>query len=330
MTTLRSLLLVGLTSLALGCNVGSTVQNNSPDASPVDDTDGAPTSNAQISGDITGNQVWMDAIEMTGDTTIKPGVRVTVAAGTAFTAAQNAMLRVEGELVFEGSEAEPITMNPVAGAGGWGGILAEAGGKVTLLNVTGSKVATLVNCSTGAISCHLEGVNFTDLGKVLDTKAPSVLSKSNVSDMANAGVAVGEGADLTIVDSTIWTSTHDIIVQNGGNLLIEYSEVGGANMSYEHCDLHIGRAGTFTLRYSNIVSAIYGIMIGNTTNAVLQYNNFMGNDPGQDISPVGPNTNADMRFNYWDKGAPTDLGADYNVGDVSATPIAEAGPRIQQ
>jgi len=330
MIKLRPLILVSAMCLAVGCDVGTTVPNNNnggADAAPIDDTDGTPTANAQVSGDITSNQVWMDSIEMTGDATIKPGVKITVTAGTTFTAAQNALLRVEGELVFDGTVAAPITMNPSEGAGGWGGIVAESGGKVTLRNVTGTQVATLVNCGTGAISCDLEGVNFVDLGKVIDTKAPSTLSKSDVSQMANGGVVVGTGGDLHIVDSKIWTSTHDIIIQNGGDLLIEYSEVGGANMSYEHCDLHIGSANSFTLRYSNIVSAIYGIMLGGTNNAVIQYNNFTQNDPGKDVSPIGTNTNVDMRYNYWDKGAP-DLGAEYNAADPALAAIPEAGPRL--
>jgi len=325
---MRLIALSSLTCLALACDPGATVNSHpSADAGTVDQTDGAPTSNAQISGDITSNQAWSGEIELSADATIKAGVVVTMAAGTTFTGAQGALLRVEGELSVNGTAAEPVTMNPVDGAGGWGGFVAESGGKVALHNITGTKVATLLNCASGALECILDGVHFTGFGKVIDASAPATLMASDVSDMANAGIAIKPGADVHIVDSKIWTSTHDIVVQTGGDLLIEYSEIGGANLSYEHCDIHIGAADSFTIRYSNMVDAVYGMMLGNTTNAVIQYNNFIGNDPGHDLSPIGPNTAADVRYNYWDQGAPS-LGADYDTSSPASAKITEAGPRI--
>jgi len=68
------------------------------------------------------------------------------------------------------------------------------------------------------------------------------------------------------------------------------------------------------------------MMLGGTNGAVMQYNNFVENDAGQDISEVGVNTLVDLRYNYWDQGAPA-LGAAYDVSMPAAARIADAGPR---
>lgn len=309
------------------CTVGDTTGNpgGSPDAgAPAVDAD--PNGTAEIRGSISENAAWGGTVTLAENATIETGVVVTVAPGTVFEGAQGAILTVLGELRVEGTAAAPVTMNPVADAGGWGGIVVESGGAASLSHATGAKVATLLSCKAGAVTCTIDSVEFTDLGIALTAASVATVSKSSFRDLANGGISVTATGDLTITDTYVWTSTHDLVVASGGRLIIDHSEIGGAQQSYEHCDLHIGSASELKITNSNIVSAIYGMMIGGTTNAVIQYNNFIGNDPDQDISPVGPNTAVDLRFNYWDKGAPT-VGAEYDTSSPAATMYAEAGPR---
>ena len=42
---------------------------------------------------------------------------------------------------------------------------------------------------------------------------------------------------------------------------------------------------------------------------------------------VGVNTAVDLRFNYWGNGAPTGLGAAYDLSSPAAARVADAGPR---
>lgn len=312
--------------LSTACSVGDL---SDPGGGEPGGPDAGQVADVVVQGTITDDVMWTGSVKMMDETVIAPGVSVTIAAGTVFEGAQGAVLRVEGTLAIAGSEAEPVTLNPLEGAQAWGGIAVESGASATVRHATGANVATLMWCKTGAVECLIENTKVTNLGKVIDASATATVSKSDFRDMANAGVKLNPGGDLTIVDTYIWTSTHDLVVTGGGKLTIDYSEIGGAQMSYEHCDLHIGAADEVSITNSNIVSAIYGVMIGNTNGAVFNNNNFIDNDPGQDISPVGPNTNVDLTGNYWSNGAP-DLGADYDTSNPVAQPIANIGPRTAQ
>jgi hypothetical protein len=310
-----SLLASGLAVLLFACVVGSEDPGGGDDDVP-------PPSG--IAGSITSNQTWSGAQTITANATIEAGVTVTVTAGAAIEAKDGVTLRVKGTLRVEGTEAEKVTFLPTTDALTWAGIVADAGGTVDLAYVEGTDVATLVYCHTGA-TCDLDHVVFDDLGKALVVEGTATLTKSRISKVQNGGITVSNG-DLTITDSYLVTSSGDVVVQNGGSLVIDHSEVGEAMGSYEHCDLHIGSAATLRITYSNIHSGVYGMMLGGTDGAVMQYNNWTENGAGTDISEVGVNTNVDLRFNYWDQGAPS-MGAAYNVTSAATARIADAGPR---
>ena len=306
-----------LAALTTACMVG--------DAGSGDDGDGEPVpATGELQGPITGDQTWSGPIKLIGNVTIEPGATVTVDAGTALEAKAGVTLRVKGTLRVNGTAAAKVTMLPTMDATTWAGIVADAGATVDLTYTEGSDVATLVYCHAGA-TCNLDRIDFTGLGQAIVVEGTATLSRSRVSDMVNGGVSVMNG-DLTITDSTVLGSSGDTVVQNGGALVIDHSELGEAQGQVDHCVLHIGSAQTLRITRSIIRDGVYGMMLGGTTGAVMQYNNWVGNDPAQDISLVGTNTAADLRYNYWDKGAP-DLGAGYDASSPSATRIADAGPR---
>lgn len=262
--------------------------------------------------------------------TVEAGVTVTFAAGSSLAAAAGATLTVRGTLLVEGTAEAPVVLEPAAGATSWTGVVVEAGGAATLTYATGSRVSTLMQCKSGAAACVLERVDFSDLGKVMLTAAPSILKASTILDMAGGGVVTQPGADLTVVDSVLYNAGGDIIVAAGGSLTVEYSTVGAAVGGYDHCNFHIGQADAVTIRYNDIPDGVFAFMIGGVTGATITHNNFSGN--GVDIDEVGAVVDADFSQNHWASGAPTftpgvDL-APYDVSNASATPIAEAGPRI--
>lgn len=309
-----------LALLLSACVVGS----EDPGPGGGGDDDGVVPPPTGIAGSITSNQTWSGAQTITADATIEAGVTVTVSAGAAIEAKQGVTLRVKGTLRVEGTDAAKATFLPTADALTWAGIVADSGAVVDLAYVEGTDVATLVYCHAGA-TCDLDHVVFDDLGKALVVEGTATLTKSRISKVQNGGVSVSNGS-LEITDSYLLTSSGDVVIQNGGSLVIDHSEIGEAQGSYEHCDLHIGSATTLRITRSNIRSGVYGMMLGGTNGAVMQYNNWTENGAGTDISEVGTNTNVDLRFNYWDQGAPA-MGAAYNVASAATTRIADAGPR---
>lgn len=312
---MKPLLALSFAVLGSACVVG--------DAGGGGDDDDVPPPTG-IAGSITGDQTWSGAQTITADAVIEAGVTVTVEAGAAIEARDGVTLRVKGTLRVQGTDAAKVTFLPTADALTWAGIVADSGATVSLAHVEGTDVATLVYCHAGA-TCDLDHVVFDSIGKALIAEGTATLSRSRISKVQNGGVTV-TGGDLTITDTYLLTSTGDVVIQNGGSLVIDHSEIGETTGSYEHCDLHIGSAGALRITRSNIRAGVFGMMLGGTSGAVMQYNNFVENDPGQDISEVGVNTAVDLRFNYWDQGAPS-LGAAYDVSSPAAARVADAGPR---
>lgn len=311
------LLAVALALPLAACMVGSTPDDVGDDDVP---------NPGELRGSITADRTLSGTVTLTADATIEAGATVTVAAGTHLEARAGTTLRVKGTLLVDGTAASKVTITPAADALTWAGIVVDAGGAATLTHAEGSHVATLLYCHAGAVACVLDHVTWSDLGVAVVADDDLRIESSRIEKMSNGGISVN-GGDVVIRDTYLLTSTGDIVIQNGGSLTIEYSEIGEAADSYEHCDLHINNATALTITRSNIRAAVYGMMIGGTTNAVMQYNNFVENEVGKDVSEVGINTGGDLRFNYWDHGAPTDLGAAFNVSSPAAARIADAGPR---
>lgn len=305
--------------VALLCTACSSTSDQEPPPPP------PPGDAIEVSGTITEDTSWSGIVHMVADTMIPSGVSVTIEPGTWFQATDGTFLRVEGSLTIAGTSAEPVNVYPREGSSSWGGFTAEAGGSVDIRHVTGQHVSSFLYCKRNAAHCRLAFVNFVYLGNAIITEATSSIENSYFEDMANAGISVRAGSDLTITDSYILTSEHDLIVTQGGSrLTIDHSEIGGATGSYEHCNLHLGGADYVSVTNSNLISSIYAIMIGNTTGAVIQYNNIIAND--NDILEVGQNSNVDMRYNYWDRGAPN-LGVPYDTSNAADAEYAQAGPR---
>jgi hypothetical protein len=327
----RGLCLLLLSAL-LACGTdepgeGSGADDGSGDGSGGDGSGGPVVDGADLAGDISASATFTGTVRLTGNATVLPGVDIALAPGSELIAAAGSALTVRGSLSIEGAADSTVSILPEEGADGWVGIAVESGGRATIRHATGTKVATLIDCRAGATTCALEDIDFENVGKIVTAASTATLARARVVGMANGAVSVQTGGDLTVSDSELMTSTHDLVVATGGSLLVEYSNIGGTVDTYEHCNLHIGQADSLTIRYSNIVTAAFGMMIGGVDGAAVNYNNFQGNDPGRDIDPVGVVTNGDFRDNYWEQGAPAGLGEEYDFSSPASAPIPEAGPR---
>ncbi|HTE51252.1 MAG TPA: hypothetical protein VK698_10320 [Kofleriaceae bacterium] len=321
---------------ALGC--GTDQPGDSGDDGVTDDGDGTGgdgtggddglggevIDGVTLSGEVSASGRYSGTISIAADATIPAGVEIDVEPGSAIVAADGVALTVSGTLLVTGATGQTVSIVPEEGSLGWKGIRAESGGSVIIHHATGTRVATLLECHAGAIACAVDAIDFEHVGKIISAAATATLTSSRVVDMANGAVYVQAGGDLTVSDTELMTSQGDIVVTGGGRLLVEYSNIGGTVDTYEHCNLHIGQADALVVRYSNIVTGQYGMMIGGIDGAEITHNNFEGNST--DIDPVGVVTAADFTENYWADGTPP-LGAEYDFSSAASARIAEAGPR---
>jgi hypothetical protein len=263
-------------------------------------------------------------VKLTADADIIAGVHVTMAAGSVLEGADGALLHVHGMLSMNGTAAKPILTRPVAGAASWGGIVVESGGIAQIHHATGSKVTTLLTTKTGALACVIDNAAFSDLGSALDASSEVAIQNSVFENMSINGAVVGAGGNVTITDTVFRGGPGDLVIVNGGALTMSYCDIG-SDLTTEHGDLFISSSAQLNISYSNIASAMYGISVGNTSTASVTFNNFLNND--NDVLNLGSSVAIDMSSNYWDSGAPSALGSEFNLGSPSPTPIPAAGPR---
>ncbi len=277
----------------------------------------------EISGPVTTSQTWSGTVQLIGDADIVAGVTITIAAGTAFIGAEDAVLQVHGTLSIDGTNQAPVSME--AASGSWGGIVVESGGRATILYATGSNVATLLTTNAGALSCLLDTAAFSDFGQAVDASSEVTIQTSTFENMGVNAVEVKAGASVTITDTVIWGGPGDLVIVSGGQLTMSYCDIGSASGS-QHGDIFVSSStiNGVNVSYSNLTVAVDAVSIGNSTNATFQFNNFINNDT--DVVDLGSNTAINMPNNYWDSGAPT-LGAAFSISSPAATPILDAGPR---
>jgi hypothetical protein len=291
-----------------------------------DDDNGAqpmPT-NTEVSGSISKSATWSGTVKLTDDADIGAGIHITVAKGTVFRAADGAVLRVHGNLTVNGTAGAPVSMEPAVDTLSWAGIVVESGGAAQLHHITGSKVATLLDCKTGALACLIDGALFNGLGQAVAAASTVTIEKSILEDMSTNAMQISVGGNVTVTDSEFRGAPGDLIILNGGALTMSYCDIG-ANPTTEHDAFHISSSSGLNISYTNIIGAAYAISIANTSNASVTYNNFLNN--GIDVSNLGSNVAIDMSANYWDNGQPSGLGSEFIFNNTSASPILAAGPR---
>lgn len=276
----------------------------------------------EISGPISASGAWGGTVRLTANADIAAGVQITVAAGTVFESAQDAVLQVHGSLAINGTAGAPVRMQPVSGAATWGGIVVESGGVASIHHANGTKVATLLTCKAGALASVIDAASFNELGQALDASSQVSVSKSTFTNLSTNAIVVKVGGNVTVADCVIWGAPGDLVIVNGGQLDISYCNIGSGS-SYQHGNIFVSSSTGLSISYCNIASAEDGISLGGSTGQV-QYNNFLNNNI--DVLDLGSNSSICLCYDYWDGGAPS-LGGAFTILSPSSSPIASAGPR---
>jgi hypothetical protein len=299
----------------VGCDVGGGAPSGGG---------GDPGGPGDLRGTLAGG-TQSGSLHLAEDATIPAGTTVTFAAGSSFAGAAGKHLTVQGTLVVDGTADATVSMVADDDGDPWGGIIVASGGSATIHYATGTGVDELMDCQAGATTCALDHLDFTDVGGVVKAASIATLAASRVNGMENGAVTVTRGGSLTVSDTELMQSSHDLVTASGGALRVEYSAIGGTTGTFEHCNFHIGSADSLVITHTNIVTGVYGMMIGDVASPSITYNNWEGNTT--DVSPVGDPTGADFTHNYWAKGAPGSLGPEYDFSSAETGPVADAGPR---
>jgi hypothetical protein len=318
--------LAGLSLLFAACTVGSLGDPGGGSGSGSDPGSGSGSGSnpgGGISGEIKADTTWSGTVSITGNVQIDPGVTVTVSSGTMIEGAAGATVHVQGTLNIAGAKGTEVTILPAQGVTTWPGFVADTGGTITMSYAMGSNIAVLTYCHTGA-TCNLDHVDFSQMGNAVVYEGTGTVSASRLDTVMDGGVMV-MGGDLKIVDTYLSKSQGDFLIMNGGKLDMQYSEIGDTTGGYIHCDFHINSAAQLSITHSNIWHGVYGMMIGGTTGATVQYNNFIKNAAGDDIDPLSTNTTPNYEYNYFDQGVPTTTGFDF--ANAATAMITDAGPR---
>jgi hypothetical protein len=240
-----------------------------------------------ISGKISADTTWSDAVSISGNVTIDPGVTVTIAAGATVTVKGGAVITVNGIIDAQGTSAGKINITGENNAG-WGG-----------MTVNGELKYSYVTQTRGPVSVYT-------------------------------------GGKATIVDSHFSQTSGDFLILNGGNVDMQYSQIGLAagETDTTHCDMHFGGQGNvIKVVHTNVSTSAYGIMFYGGQAADFTYNNWFSNTTNVDTQAASP-VSGDFSNSYFEGGAPT--GAGITAGNVSATMLAAcdgtndavcAGPR---
>ncbi len=188
-----------------------------------------------------------------------------------------------------------------------------------ILDIQGTSAAKVTIGATSATDRH-GGIRIPMGGEL----------KMRYGVQSGGGISTSAGGKATLIDSSFSnqdapSSRGDFLVMNGGTLDMQFSEIGLATGDGTHCNFHFGGAGnTISVTNSTIRGVPYGLMFYGGTAAVFTTNNWE-NPLNVDTQP---GVNGDFSGSYFQGGAPTPgAGATLVLNNISATPLAGAGPR---
>ena len=316
-----SLLAVLLAVPLMACTTGTVGDDVVGDDSGGDDTTTPP--GTTIGGNINTDQTLSGVVRMTGDAVVSPGVTLTLSAATEFPGAPGTTLTVSGTLLVQGALGTEARLVPVPGQPAWGGIVAQPGSTINIMYASVTGMDTIVDCKAGA-SCTLDHVTSTAVGKAVQADGNVTITRSRLE--VTTGVFINTGTVL-MADSVLLGTSGDTIVQSGGSLTMEYSDVGNMNSTGDHCAMHLNPGSDAIVTYSIIRSTPYGLMINGTSGVVFNFNNWLDNTADIDRA-ASNNVNADFQNNYFPNGTPLILQPNqFNFNNVLLEPVPDAGPR---
>ncbi|MCK6572002.1 hypothetical protein L6V77_13000 [Myxococcota bacterium] len=271
-----------------------------------------------MSGDVAGR--LCGDITVDGQATVQAGETLTLCAGARVVVdgGPNAILRVAGALVTEGTPDAPVVIEGQA----WAGL--QVGGR---FEASHTRISGAENCLVGlrdgvitAAHLHLSDcVTTMNLANGGDFRFLTALGGSSIR--------IGGGA-LNLTDSVVDLQRPvvgpDCLVFARGGGTIEHSRVTGC-----HCPLHVNAADLPVVVTDSILDgASYPVMLANLQ-ATFHRNHMSGTS--DDFLDIGGQITADIADNYYDGGPPTvnsgNRGQFSGIDAWRNAPVPGVGPR---
>ena len=138
----------------------------------------------------------------------------------------------------------------------------------------------------------------------------------------------GPFAKLEVVDSRFVGGGGDYVVMNGGELNMQYSQLGPdeGEPNATHCQIHTNSSTSISVIRSNIAGAPFGLMFYGGVGSNFQLNNWYGNTTKDIDTKSGVEGN--FSYSWFEKGPPTaGPGATLTLENLATERITQAGPR---
>jgi hypothetical protein len=238
-----------------------------------------PSGDTILTGQVTSNLTLSGRVRLTETATVAEGATLTLAEGTEIRASEGAALVVQGTLVAEGTEDDPVDLSATVGdPGSWTGLVVQDGGSVTLTHIAiheatvgfkaepGSSFAidhilidtssSLLALASGGTLAHgtLRGIGNDQQGKPIVIESASPAFSDTFIGNANAGV--------------------DIVNVNGASASPAFDHV---EITQSHCAFHFDEGSNITIKNSYIHDNEYGMMVIDSLETKIRDSNFESN-----------------------------------------------------
>jgi hypothetical protein len=284
-----------------------------------------------------------EEVQLDADLVVPAGSRGRIGPGAVLTAAADIQIRVEGELVVEGSAASPSRFTGNGTASSWYGILVAAGGRLTLKRAELTEARYGVHALAGS-SYALDYADISGGFKAAVLESDGTIDHSHFAGAPPTNIAVTIEVSIDDPNGTMTIMNASPSVKNsffdGASAYTDMVRIGGESsptfdhvqMQNAHCGFHTFGGVNTSPRITNSVfqNLSYGIMAFQTKpifeRCVFTSNT---NDVGLCLGAQADNAPV-LSGNYYASGSaaidPGCFAIGTNDPNPASSPIEGAGP----
>jgi hypothetical protein len=218
---MNKLLALGLSLPLVACVIGS----DAPESTPSTGSNGSnPGTGTGTGNHIKTDTTWTGSVDVTSQTTVDAGAKLTIAAGTTVKFGPAGALVVNGSVDVQGTKAQVVNLVPATAGGHFGATAVEAGGQLTMSYAvqTGGGIrvdgGTLTVTDTRMSQAEGDFLVVGD-GKVDVSYSAIGLEPNGGTDSTHCDMHFGgNGATIKVTHSNISTSSYGLMLYGGNNV----------------------------------------------------------------------------------------------------------------